>query len=906
MNPCKMNLAMLTRISLATALLVTALNGLGATYEWSGTTSGTWDPGVPANWNGVSPTFDFQADLTFSTTGAANFDPTFLGNSDRTVRALLFNANVSSPLKINLDDNAGTSRILGFSSDSGASSISVESGAAGAISIGSSGLGSISLSSDLNITNLSSTSVLSLNRPIVEAVTGRGIRKYGPGKVILQSDGTSDWSGTTIIRGGTLELGANDSISDFSTLTVAAGTLDLKGYSDTMYMSVTMGDATTAEAGSTPAISDTAGGGMLYLSGASVGVVYAAGSPGFNNGTATIGASLDLKGASHNFSVANSTETSTELVISGPITGTGSIQKLGQGTMVLAAVNTYTNAAADFFTTHGDGILKLGVNQAIPPTTIMAINRGSFDIDGKVQDLTKAAIRLGSGAPGVNGLQVTVVDSVGGGLFRPNGVQYNAGNAGGQNGQATISATLDLNGAYRFFTIADSTYTNTETVITGTITNSKPENAAGPIKGGAGVLVLAGTNTYNGNLGIRQGTVKLGSAGAHPLVGVGVTCLSATAGTTATFDIAGYQPIATYLALGFDNTSSVNSKNTIIDSASGGLLTLFGGVTYTNGAAGKNNGQATISANLDLGGTNRFFYVGDSDQTATEVVISGKIGNAAQTGAGFTKAGPGVLSLSGANTYDGATVVEAGALVVTGAGSIASSTNVTVQPGALLDVSGVTGGFTLAGAQTLSGGGNIKGPVLANGTVAPMAWGAPAALNLTNNLQLGGSSTAALLVGKSGGELAGSQVRVISGDLIYGGKLQVSLASGTEPLGVGDTFTLFTASGTIGGSFNSIVLPAGYTWNTNLLSSGKLEVTGMVTAVPTAPTNINMAVAGGTMTISWPSEYTGWSLQVQTNSAASGLSSNWITVEGSSTVSSMSFPVDTSNPSVFYRLFYQP
>lgn len=376
--------------------------------------------------------------------------------------------------------------------------------------------------------------------------------------------------------------------------------------------------------------------------------------------------------------------------------------------------------------------------------------------------------------------------------------------------------------------------------------------------------------------------------------------------TTTTLDLAGYQGRATMLNLGFGTPNGANAKNVISDSVGGGLLTLYGGLDYTNGVAGKNNGQATISANLDLGGTNRFFYVSDSDQTATEVVISGKIGNAAQTGAGFTKTGPGVLSLSGANTYDGGTVVGEGTLILTGAGSIASSANVTVQPGALLDVSGVTDGFTLAPVQTLSGGGNIKGAVLANGTVAPRAWGAPAALNFTDNVQFGGTGVASMLVGKAGGERVSSLVRVVSGSLTYGGKLEVSLAAGSEPLAIGDDFTLFSASAGISGAFGDIVLPSGYTWNTDLLSSGRIQVTGTVPTVPTTPTNITFAVAEGMITISWPADYTGWSLQAQTNSSSAGLGPIWTTIEGSSGVSSMSFAVDPANPSVFYRLFYQP
>jgi autotransporter-associated beta strand protein len=74
-------------------------------------------------------------------------------------------------------------------------------------------------------------------------------------------------------------------------------------------------------------------------------------------------------------------------------------------------------------------------------------------------------------------------------------------------------------------------------------------------------------------------------------------------------------------------------------------------------------------------------------------------GSAGGTGGSLTKIGIGTLTLSGNNTYTGATTVNAGKLIVDG--SIASSSNVTVA-----------GGATLGGHGTVS---NISG----TGTIAP-------------------------------------------------------------------------------------------------------------------------------------------------------------------------------------------
>lgn len=45
-------------------------------------------------------------------------------------------------------------------------------------------------------------------------------------------------------------------------------------------------------------------------------------------------------------------------------------------------------------------------------------------------------------------------------------------------------------------------------------------------------------------------------------------------------------------------------------------------------------------------------------------------------------------------------------------------------------------------------------------------------------------------------------------------------------------------------------------------------------------------------------------LEVQTNSLAAGLGTNWVTVDGSTGTNQMIIPLNTTNGSVFYRLVY--
>ncbi|HWI58327.1 MAG TPA: hypothetical protein VNZ22_13960 [Bacillota bacterium] len=97
-------------------------------------------------------------------------------------------------------------------------------------------------------------------------------------------------------------------------------------------------------------------------------------------------------------------------------------------------------------------------------------------------------------------------------------------------------------------------------------------------------------------------------------------------------------------------------------------------------------------------------------------------------------------------------------------------------------------------------------------------------------------------------------------------------------------------------------MPGPYTWANKLAIDGTIQVTGA--GIPTTPTNLVTVVTGNTLDISWPSNYTGWRLEAQTNSLSVGLSQNWVTVPGSTTTNRLSFQLDKANGTVFFRLVY--
>jgi 4-phytase / acid phosphatase len=65
------------------------------------------------------------------------------------------------------------------------------------------------------------------------------------------------------------------------------------------------------------------------------------------------------------------------------------------------------------------------------------------------------------------------------------------------------------------------------------------------------------------------------------------------------------------------------------------------------------------------------------------------------------------------------------------------------------------------------------------------------------------------------------------------------------------------------------------------------------------PTNITASVSSKTLTMSWPADHLGWTLQAQTNGLSAG---QWFDLPGSGDVNLVATPIDPANAAVFYRL----
>jgi hypothetical protein len=93
-------------------------------------------------------------------------------------------------------------------------------------------------------------------------------------------------------------------------------------------------------------------------------------------------------------------------------------------------------------------------------------------------------------------------------------------------------------------------------------------------------------------------------------------------------------------------------------------------------------------------------------------------------------------------------------------------------------------------------------------------------------------------------------------------------------------------------------------WNTSTLNtSGTISVAGSICQ----PTLTSLVVNRTNLQLSWESDYagTGWLLQAQTNAITVGLRTNWVNMTGSGATNQVTFPINSTNGAVFYRLTYQ-
>lgn len=607
--------------------------------------------------------------------------------------------------------------------------------------------GSLVFNSGYNLTTSGSSS----NRTVT--VSGAGTVTFAnaianggtatTGKMTVTSTGTTIFSGsntydgltTMNAAGGTLTL-SGDNSGAAGGLTVTAGTVNVNNVNALGSGALTLTALSILNNTSGASITN-AGNNAITWGGATPAAVI------FGTSASTAANNLDLGSGtvtattSRAMSFAGTGTTLTMGTLDNTSINTGrSFTFNGAGnTMVLAGIKLSNSATANVTDLAGSanltvtGVVSNGTSNvqtgvAVKSTGITTFN-GVNTYTGSTAISSGATLKIGNDSALGTTAGGTTVSS--GGVLDLNGRTVGAetlslAGTGISSTGALINSNASAASQSGAVTLTSNTTIGAGDITLGSIGDASTAKSLTKI--GTGTLTLGGTNTYTGGTTIQDGTLHLTAgnsavglftlSGTTPILKLSnVNALSTTAtllGASASANagtvdlaVAGSYSLAAYTGNNMKFTASSGSAstltftgNSVISSSTAGS----GGRTITNNDSNLN---LVFSGDLEIGSTvsNTVTIAGPGNTT-----VGGSVFN---TGAGvrsLEKSGSGTLTLSGANSYNGATIVNAGKLVING-NSSTSTGNVSVATGATLGGSGLLGGATSV-TGTLAPGNSIE------------------------------------------------------------------------------------------------------------------------------------------------------------------------------------------------------
>ncbi len=342
-------------------------------------------------------------------------------------------------------------------------------------------------------------------------------------------------------------------------------------------------------------------------------------------------------------------------VISDGGAGASGVSITNSGITTLNGNNTYSGRTD----IGSSGFLVLGNNNALGSTageTRITAGGGTIDLNGRTIGVEALTLR-GTGAGGDGALRNS---SASASSWAGNVFLATASTITATNGAIEISGNID--GDNRALTIAG----NANVTLSGAITNSTAQLS----KTGTSTLTLSGNSTFSGGYTNAAGTLAIGHNNA---LGTG------------TANFADGSVIRSADSSSYTVGNAINFRSLLVEGA--GALTFGGTLTQTAGSytlTNNNTGGLTFNnVNLSSSSVNRTLtLVGSGNTTVTGVIADGD--PSSTSGLTFNATGT-TLTLSGANTYRGATTITAGTLLAasnTALGTTAAAT--TVADGATL------------------------------------------------------------------------------------------------------------------------------------------------------------------------------------------------------------------------------
>ena len=733
-----------------------------------GVVFGTWNVDADGNWS------DATKWSSHPNIPHAPGDTATLG-AGSALRTVTLNANETNGTINFTNDNsfviANGGKVLTMDNSGSGAFINATAGLANGIQT------AVTLNDNAMVTVLAGKS-LSVSGAIANASTPKTLTVSGSGTLALSGNNTygpaAGTTGTTFSGGGTLQVGNNNALGAGDISIPVSGTLQ-------------------------------AGASGLSLA---------------NNIDVASGVTATLDNNGNN------------LTLGGVISDSGSLTKVGNGTLTLSGNNTYSGN-----TTVNSGVLNLSADANVGGSPNIILNGGlllggTFELTGS----RNIGVGFASGPVGTNAL----IDAASGQAFQVDGVIASAGNSGANN----------------------------------LIVNSLP--------GDNGTLVLNGANTFTGTTTVSNGVLRLQNGlglqdstliyNSGTLAIDGSITAATLAGLTGTNDLTltNLGGAAVTLTLGNNNTTSAYSGN-LNDAAVGSSVVKVGNGTVTLSNANYTGSSTVSQGTLTIaGGTN-------GSSTSTFAVQ----GNSATAATAFATVSGGTLLASQVNVGTGANQFGA-ALAINGNATATFSTGVNIGSGT--DTAGnltinTTTNVSLGAAVAARDGG--VGLVISNGTVTATSLdiqGAGTATAANANVTVAGgsftigdsSSTGALKVGDAtGGTGHGGNLNVTGGVLTYLGTdgLLAGNNAGTTPHG-----NVSMSGGT--------ALLTGITLNAG-------NISGVTSTLTLSGTNSPTLYLGGVGLVLNPS--TGGTVGVTISNATIGAIADWsssapMTLNGSLTI----------------------
>jgi fibronectin-binding autotransporter adhesin len=539
----------------------------------------------------------------------------------------------------------------------------------------------------------------------------------GNGGVASPLGASSNAAGNLVIDGGVLRTqGASVVMSTDRLFTIGPGgaTLDSSGGSTAQFNFTNTGaveflgsgDRTLTLSGGRPgtlasSLGDGPGGvTSLVKSGANTWTL--SGNLTFTGGVSITGGRLSLTGTQNNFDgdvnigpagtlgldtagsfsfpfdVVNNGEITTAkqsgiLTLSGSISGAGSINSSQVPNLIISNTdNSYT------------GITRTSANAASVTITVSKLANGGQNSSIGASSSAAANLLLVNNNNGFASLTYTGTGDSTDRLFTITTGTANTGNASSgivNNGTGPLSFTnTDAIAFGRTDHVArlQLAGSNTDNNTFAPTISDNGTAAVSFTKSGAGTWVLTGNNTYTGRTAIQNGTLRIATIGS--VSGSGNLGAPTTV-ENATIDIGSGSLTGTlaYTGVGEVTDRSINllgtSGGAVLDQSGSGLLKFTSALTATG------SGAKTLTLQGSTAGTGEFAgaianYTGAGGPLATSV----------------TKTGIGVWTLSGSNTYSGATTISNGVLLLS---TTAAVTGTAARPYTVNAAGVLAAGFSL-------------------------------------------------------------------------------------------------------------------------------------------------------------------------------------------------------------------